>query len=582
MKTIRIFLASSDELDYDRMAFGNLVRRLDDVYEKRGLRIKLFEWEDYDAAFNDRRKQDEYNDYVRGSDVFLALFYKKAGKFTVEEFDIASEQFREKASPKVYAYIRDLGEGESASPELEEFKRRLFDEMGHYWCRYDSRESLQFQFVMQLQLVESSLSDSVTVEEGDVRIDGMKVAAMDRLPFVAGNEEYERMSGELASLPPKIEKARLRLEKFPDDEDLADDLQQKLNRYNQLKEELDEYQRLLFNTARRVAQLQGQRVTGRMRRAMDAFSAGKVREANIILDEAEADARRNLEDFRQSREITELRRQAVIASIEELLLKTSTVMADAGIPVEERVDRVGRLYAQADEMARETGYDRAGHAAMLQAYGLFLNRSAHYEKALACFEEALSIREQVLGENHPDTARTCNMIGTVYKRLGDYPKALAFYERALRIKVEVLGENHPSTAISCNDIGNVYKNLGDFSKALAYYERSLRIKEAVLEENDPSIAGSYNNIGLVYYDLGEYEKALDYLERSLKVKLAVLGENHFSTAVTYNNLGNVLKALGDCAKAKVYYQKALQIKVLVKGRTHPSTELTRKKLEEIP
>ena len=27
MKTIKIFLASSEELDYDRLAFGNLIRR---------------------------------------------------------------------------------------------------------------------------------------------------------------------------------------------------------------------------------------------------------------------------------------------------------------------------------------------------------------------------------------------------------------------------------------------------------------------------------------------------------------------------------------------------------------------------
>ena len=101
MKQIKIFLASSEEMDYDRMVFGNLIRRLDDMYEKRGLRIKLFEWEDYDAAFNDRRKQDEYNDHVKDSDIFLALFHKKAGKFTIEEFDVASAQFKEKASPKV-------------------------------------------------------------------------------------------------------------------------------------------------------------------------------------------------------------------------------------------------------------------------------------------------------------------------------------------------------------------------------------------------------------------------------------------------------------------------------------------------
>ena len=53
MKTIKIFLASSDELVNDRNAFGNLVRRLDKNYEQKGIRIELFEWEDYDAAYNE-------------------------------------------------------------------------------------------------------------------------------------------------------------------------------------------------------------------------------------------------------------------------------------------------------------------------------------------------------------------------------------------------------------------------------------------------------------------------------------------------------------------------------------------------
>ncbi|WP_300699982.1 hypothetical protein [Bacteroides sp.] len=43
MKTIKIFLASSDELEVDRTRFGNLVRRLDNIYEKRDIRIELIE-----------------------------------------------------------------------------------------------------------------------------------------------------------------------------------------------------------------------------------------------------------------------------------------------------------------------------------------------------------------------------------------------------------------------------------------------------------------------------------------------------------------------------------------------------------
>lgn len=39
MKTIKIFLASSEELIDNRNAFGNLVSRLDNVYEKRDVRI---------------------------------------------------------------------------------------------------------------------------------------------------------------------------------------------------------------------------------------------------------------------------------------------------------------------------------------------------------------------------------------------------------------------------------------------------------------------------------------------------------------------------------------------------------------
>ena len=126
MKTIKIFLASSDELEDDRYAFGNLVRRLDKIYETRGIRIELFEWEDYDAAYNARRKQDEYNDLIKASDMFLALFYTKAGNFTIEEFDVAIEEFRQHASPKIYVYCKELHAGEMESSDLKEFKRKLF------------------------------------------------------------------------------------------------------------------------------------------------------------------------------------------------------------------------------------------------------------------------------------------------------------------------------------------------------------------------------------------------------------------------------------------------------------------------
>ena len=42
MRTIKIFLASSEELAEERVRFGDFIRQLDEMYEVRDYRIKLY------------------------------------------------------------------------------------------------------------------------------------------------------------------------------------------------------------------------------------------------------------------------------------------------------------------------------------------------------------------------------------------------------------------------------------------------------------------------------------------------------------------------------------------------------------
>ena len=599
MKTIKIFLASSEELDYDRIAFGNLVRRLDDMYEKRGVRIKLFEWEDYDSAFNDKRKQDEYNDYVRQSDIFLALFHKKAGQFTVEEFDIASKEFKDHASPKVYTYCKDLKPGEEETPELKEFKERLFKEMGHYWCRYDNRESLQFQFVMQLQLVESSQMDEVKVEDGVVTINGLPVAKMENLKFAAANEDYLRMQTDIQELRKEIEEMQLDLEKKqrkletkrakleenPDDEDcqedykekkeevekLIDRLQPKLNKYNKLKEDFAKHQELLFNTAKRVAKLQGEEINDRIRRAIDALNEGLVREANTILNEAEVDAKNLLNEYKQSKEITEQKRQNLVISIKELSLKASSIMADANILINERIKQAYDIYKLADIIAQEISYDQEKYIEFLWDYYAFLRDHALYDNAIEKYNRLIKKCEDFYGKEHPDTARSYNYIGLVYSDLGHYDKALEYYKQALDIREKVLGKEHPDTATSYNNIGLIYSDLGHYDMAMEYYKQALDIREKVLGKEHPDTAGSYNNIGIVYYSLGHYDMAFEYYKQALEIREKILGKEHPDTASSYGNIGIVHSDLGNYNKAMEYYKQALRIREKVLGKEHPHT-----------
>lgn len=570
MKTIKIFLASSEELIDDRNAFGNLVRRLDKIYEKRGIRIELFEWEDYDAAYNYRRKQDEYNDQIKASDMFLALFHTKAGKFTIEEFDIATEEFKKKASPKVYTYCKDLREGELESPELTEFKERLFNEIGHYWSHYNNRDSMQLHFVMQLQLVETSDAvEKLKLEEGTVMLEDMPIARLDNLQFAVGNEAYQKISAELVDLPEKIEKARLRIDKYPDDEDLRDDLQQKLNQYNKLRDEFGKLQQNLFDTARRIAHLQGECINKRIARAIEAFERGDAMSANVILDEAESDAKTNLDDYLRSREITEQKRKDVINSIVELQLKCNTTMLDNRITVDERIDKVIGLYNQLDEMAKEVNYDSLKYARLLFDYANFLREHSFNERAIEVFYRIEDMIEGKIGTKHPFYALLNNSMGLTFIEMHYYEDALSCLEYALTICMEAYGEDHPKTISALNNLAGVFLSERKYQQAIEYLLKAILLCERRGYDNIKTLANCYNNLGHAYTNILEFPLAIEYFNKAIEIHNSIMEGDNPEIAKIYNNIGLAYLYQGKSEVAKDYHIKAIQIAKNSLGERHP-------------
>lgn len=570
MKRIKIFLASSEELENDRNAFGNLIRRLNKSYGKRGISLDLFEWEDYDAAYNDRRKQEEYNDEVRSSDMFLALFHTKAGQFTIEEFEVATEEFLRRSLPKVYTYCKDLAAGEVESKELAEFKQRLINEMGHYWSRYSNRDTMQLHFVMQLQIVEGSLGESLKVENGEVSLDGLHIAKMENLPFAGRNEAFCKLSARLAELPERIAKAHSKVEKYPDDEDFRSEEQALIDEYNALKESFAEYQHNLFATAQRIARMQGERTTERMRRAMEAFNEGRVGEANTILDEAEHDARLALNALRESRKATEECRQNVIRSIEEILLKCQTTLSDLAIPVEERVRCTERLYVQADDMAREAEYDKAKYCQLLIAYKSFLNYYRLYnDKSLEINLRLCKMTEELYGTEHRDTAMSYHDVGEAYNRLGDYEKALKYLNMALSYFTKVEGEESLSVSYQYNSIGHTYFNMGDLDSALRHLLLATKIREKVAEQEP--LADSYNNIGGLYVQMKEPSKALEYLHKALDIYHKILDKDNPDIGRTSLNIGTLHYKSENYDKAVEYYLQAAGVYEKAFGAENPTT-----------
>jgi tetratricopeptide (TPR) repeat protein len=212
------------------------------------------------------------------------------------------------------------------------------------------------------------------------------------------------------------------------------------------------------------------------------------------------------------------------------------------------------------------------------ALGSHLNMIDDYAGARPYFERALRIREQVLGGEHPDTARSLLYLGSLLRVQGDLAGARPYLERALRIREQVLGGECPATAESLNNLGYLLQDMGDLAGARPYHERALRISEQVLGGEHPNTAASLNSLGLLLQDMGDQAGARPYFERALRIREQVLGEDHPRTAESLNNLGMLLQDMGNLAGARPYFERALRIFEAQLGLDHPYTRPLRNNL----
>src|SRR5262249_55052983 len=93
--------------------------------------------------------------------------------------------------------------------------------------------------------------------------------------------------------------------------------------------------------------------------------------------------------------------------------------------------------------------------------------------------QSLALRRELLGESHPDYARSLDALGVVLYLQGDSASARPLLERAVAIRRDVLGEHHPEYAESLVNLGVLLKGDGDYRRARPLYERALAIHREV-------------------------------------------------------------------------------------------------------
>lgn len=555
-KTIKVFLASSTELAQERTEFGNLIRRIDSRYLKRGIHIDLFMWEDLDPCYNNVRKQDEYNAKIRESHIFVCLFYTRAGQYTLEELDVAKAENHLKKEPKIMVFCRELKGSDVAMPDLIELKRQLNDEWQYYWGDFPNTDKLHLEFVMFLLDQEGDI-DKVRIENGDILFDNLHIACMDNLPFASKNEGYKEMKQRLKSLSLEIDTLSNAMRDVPSLRNLH---QQKLNEYYDLKDKFVKHQQALLDTAKRISEMQLKNVSNELNLAKREFyDNGHVEAANVILNSIEREAERHLEQL-------DCDRALVHQDIEALLLKVKTLMVDIHLSIEERVQQTIITYKKADEWAKRSTFPKKDYSRLLYGYASFLYDHAIYGEALEIIIKQIKITSE--------KAKSYNVKGNILYSLDMYQEAIDVFNDALEYLKKDQSMDEYLIADIYNNIGHVLNRMGEFDKAIEQSQNALNSFGSEDGKQMSNYAKSFGNIAEGLWNQGSYRNALENYEKALQIELRLFGNDSKEVAITYRHIGDAYRGLSDNNKALENYKIALSIFENKLGNRHPETALT--------
>ncbi len=189
---------------------------------------------------------------------------------------------------------------------------------------------------------------------------------------------------------------------------------------------------------------------------------------------------------------------------------------------------------------------------------VFMNQG-FLNKAIDNFEQALEIREELRGLNHPTTAAVLFNLGVACQSKGAYGEAIEYFEMALSNYEENRGPEHSTTARVIYSLGSLYRETGQFTLAEDYLQRSLGIFTQLQRRLPDLEILVYRALGNLQFDLDNKEAGLDYRKKELQLTKSVSKENDLGLARTLDQIGLDFMQLGTLDSAIHYLQKAAQI-----------------------
>ena len=217
------------------------------------------------------------------------------------------------------------------------------------------------------------------------------------------------------------------------------------------------------------------------------------------------------------------------------------------------------------------GNDSLMVASSLQLLGLLLIAIGDYDEAFTHLQEALDIRQRILGSISPNHLLILSVhlaIGRVHGLMGEFDKAMKSFSTALMGRTIRLGKHHPLVAEALQIIGDVYIAVNEYSKAAETLEEALRLRKSL--SGPVEVAETLNSLSMVYFCCDDTAHAVELSKQSLQTLKTAVGFDPFLVAKVTKNSGDYKQSTGVLDGAIEDYTESLRVMTLWKGRDHIS------------
>ena len=547
MKTVKVFIASSEELRLERLEFTDMIQQLNRILKPRGVEIDPLD------------NHEEYHRELKNCEMCLVLYWTKFEDQTKDELDAAYSELCANRNPqKLYVYFKDA---DDITPELKAFKESFATAYGHFFCRFENVDTMKLNFLLQFEAYQNKTSEGwLKVRDSQVEIDGQPFVKLKNVPFAGNNPEY-------LQLLKQIESTQARVLKYPDDREVRQEL-------HDLQERRKAMESSLLDTAKLITRLSSTVTSARLAEAMRLFEAGDNKGANAVLnlDEISHDADAHAARIDAAREIEAESVKALESNIEEYRLKIKTLQ---NAMEKGWVNEVIAVYDKAVSVARNRIAPEK-FAKLLRNYADFLRANKQYHLVSTLYDEALSLYRR-LAEKNPeafdsDVAMTLNNQAILHYKIQRFDKAEQELGEALEIR-RCLAEKSPEAfdsyvAGTLNNLAVLHSDIQRFDKAEQEYGEALEIYRRLAKKNpeafDSGVANTLNNLAVLHYKIQRFDKAEQEYGEALEIyrRLAKKSPEVYDSymANTLNNLAALHCKIQRFVKAEQEYGEALEIR----------------------